>query len=123
VVAVSIPSQWLSSSHLTWQDHEEICAREDDVVSPSDRGESMGRDFCHQKAEDIGQCGTIIGFSGTHLKIHALPVLIAVMGTRACRGLISLAYKNVRPRKPTGKKRLKRKINAQATPTQARLCD
>ena len=44
-----------------------------------------------------------------------------VIGTLALRGLISLAYKKVRPKKPVGKNRLKRKMKAPATPTAAIL--
>jgi len=54
----------------------------------------------------------------TYLKTQALPVLIAVIGTRTMSGLISLAYRKVKPRKPTGKKRLKRNKKALATETQ-----
>lgn len=50
---------------------------------------------------------------------HALPVLRLVIGTRTLSGLISAAYRKVSPRKPVGKKRLKRKIKVPAAPTAA----
>jgi len=55
------------------------------------------------------------------LKIHAVAVLILVICTLTLFGLISLAYKKVIPKKPTGKNIEKRKIMAPATPSDATL--
>lgn len=55
------------------------------------------------------------------LKIHAVAVLKLVIGTRTTNGLISLAYKKVKPKKPTGKNMENKKIIAPATPSAALL--
>ena len=46
---------------------------------------------------------------------------MAVIGTRYVKGATSLAYRNVRPKNPIGKNKLKRNKKALATPKQATL--
>jgi hypothetical protein len=55
------------------------------------------------------------------LNNHAVPVEIAVMGTRALKGAISEAYRNVNPRNPVGKNSENMKMKAPAVPEAARL--
>lgn len=62
-----------------------------------------------------------VGVISATTKFHsqALPVLIAVIGTRALSGEISAAYRNVRPRNPVGKNKLNKKMATPATMIEA----
>jgi hypothetical protein len=82
---------------LTWQNEKKVGAGEDKKVSPADCGEGRWCDFRNHEAilSQSVRLQDLVKHAGvdwwTHLKIHALPVLIAVIGTLTMSGLISLA--------------------------------
>jgi hypothetical protein len=76
-------------SGLTGKNEEKVGARKYEEISPTNTGKRGGSNFSNHETWNVSSASHKRRL--THLKIHALPVLIAVIGTRAIKGLISLA--------------------------------
>jgi hypothetical protein len=77
---------------LTRQYQEKVGACEDQKVPPPNGREGGRRDFgYHETMQGQWIKRGVMSFLRTYLNNHALPVLIAVIGTLTMSGLISLA--------------------------------